>query len=278
MRDLRDATVLITGASRGLGVDMARAFCEAGCKIALAARSQTELAAVAETLGGGIVSRRVLAVPADVGDEAAREALVRAVEARLGSIDILVNNAGIECVCDFEEMPAEVIEQIIRVNVTGLVLLTRLVVPGMIQRRRGHILNIASVAGLMAVPHNAVYSASKHAVVGLSRSLRIELADHGIGVSALCPGFVEGGMFLRWGRRPPAFAGLVSAAAVAHAAVDCVRRNRGEVVVNPGLGKIADWFQAMAPDFSARMLGWTGVVDFLREQARRNARGGDSAE
>jgi short-subunit dehydrogenase len=166
------------------------------------------------------------------------------------------------------------LERIIRVNFLGLTFLTRLVVPSMIERRSGHVCNVASMAGLMPVPHNAVYSATKHAVVGLTRSLRLELADHGVEVSVVCPGFVRGGMFLQWGRMPPAAAGVVTPEEVARATVRTVRKNLGEVNVTKGLGRIGDWFQAAMPEISGRMMGMTGVIDFLREQARLNASSG----
>lgn len=273
LRSLEDRVVLVTGASRGLGVDIARAFAARGARLALAARSAEALEQVRdELLSSG---RRAIAVPCDVGDLDSSRALVRAVEEQLGPIDVLVNNAGIEEVCDFEGMTPERIEAIVRVNVLGLIWLSRLVVPSMIERGAGHIVNVASLAGLVAVPHNAVYSATKHAVVGVSRSLRLELADHGVGVSVVCPGFVKGGMFLEWGRKPPAMAGWVTSREVARATVRSVRRDQAEVVVTKGLGRIADWFQAVSPGLSGSMLRWSGMVGFLREQARLNGARGE---
>lgn len=269
MRPLTSKVVLITGASRGIGIDIAHAFANQKARLALAARSAGELEKVRAALQER--GAEAIAVPTDVADLDSLRALVVGVEESLGPVDVLVNNAGIEQVCDFEGMPLEDISSIVNVNVLGLIRLTRLVAPSMVERGSGHVVNMASVAGLIAVPHNAVYSASKHAVVGISRSLRVELADHGIGVSVVCPGFVEGGMFARWGRKAPALAGSVTTRQVADAVVDSVLRNRAEVVVNKGLGRIADWFEAIAPDLSARMMRRTGVVGFLREQARINA-------
>jgi short-subunit dehydrogenase len=260
--------VLLTGASRGLGVDMARAFGRRGARLALAARSRPELEGVREELEQEAIT--VAVVPADVSELASLERLLVATEEGLGPVDVLVNNAGIEQVYDFEAMSAEEIAAIIQVNVVGLAWLTRLVVPGMIERGRGHIVNIASLAGVVGVPHNAVYAASKHAVVGLSRSLRLELREHGIGVSVVCPGFVQGGMFLRHGRKPPALAGWVTSEAVARATVSAVVSDRGEVIVSKGLGRIGDWFQAMTPELGGRIMRWGGVEGFLREVAREN--------
>lgn len=269
MKTLEDRVVLITGASRGLGVDISAALAAHGARLALAARSADELEKVRASLEER--GARAIAVPADVSDLDSLRSLVGRVEAELGPIDVLVNNAGIEAVCDFESMPFEEIEAIIRVNVVGLLWLTRLVAPSMVQRRSGHIVNIASVAGITAVPHNTVYSGSKHAVVGISRSLRAELADHGVGVSVVCPGFVEGGMFLAWGRKPPKAAGIVTPQQVAAAVTKAILKNKAEIVVNPGLGKIADVSIAAAPDLTVSMMRRMGVVEFLREQAKINA-------
>jgi short-subunit dehydrogenase len=269
MKPLKDKVVLITGASRGLGVDMARAFAAQGAKLALAARSGSALEQVRSELASG--GAAVLPAPADVGDYESLQALVKEVEASLGPIDVLVNNAGIEDVYDFESTSPERMEEIVRVNVVGLMWLTRLVLPGMIERRAGHICNISSVAGVTPVPHNAVYSATKHAVVGLSRSLRIELAEHGIEVSVVCPGFVEGGMFLEWGREAPKVAGAVTPKKVADAVVRAVLDNKGETIVTRGLGKIADWMFPMAPEVSAKLMVRTGAAGFLRDQAKINS-------
>jgi short-subunit dehydrogenase len=253
---------------------MAKAFAAQGARLALAARSGSALEQVRSDLAGA--GTTVLAAPADVGDYESLQALVKEVESSLGPIEVLVNNAGIEDVFDFEATSPERIEEIIHVNVVGLMWLTRLVLPGMIERRAGHICNIASVAGVTPVPHNAVYSASKHAVVGLSRSLRIELAEHGIEVSVVCPGFVEGGMFLEWGREAPKVSGSVTPQKVADAVVRAVLENKGETMVTKGLGKIADWTFAMMPETSAKLMVRTGAAGFLRDQAKINAEKGRS--
>jgi short-subunit dehydrogenase len=269
MKPLRDRVVLITGASRGLGVDMARAFAKEGSKLALAARSGSELEKVRAELESK--GAKAVSVPTDVSDLASLRALVKETEASLGPIDVLVNNAGIEQVCDFETMDLESMEQILAVNVLGVVWLTRLVVPSMIARGSGHVCNIASLAGVTPVPHNTVYSTTKHAVYGFSRSLRMELADKGVEVSVVCPGFVEGGMFLQWGRPAPKVTGSVTSEQVADAVIKAVRNNKGEIIVTKGLGKIADVTFAAMPEIAAKVMKRTGASGFLEEQARINA-------
>lgn len=269
MRELKGRIVLVTGTSRGLGVDIARAFAAKGARLAIAARSAGELEQVRAELAAS--GAEVVAVPCDIGLLEECRKLVAEVERRLGPIDVLVNNAAVENVADFETTEPALLEHLLRVNVIGTAWLTRLVVPSMIARGSGHVSNIASLAGLVATPHNAAYSASKHAVVGLARSLRVELAEHGVEVSVVCPGFVRGGMFARWGRQAPKSVGSVSSAQVAEATVDAVVRNRGEVIVAPGLARISDWITAIAPDFAAAMMRRMGLAAYLREQARLKA-------
>lgn len=266
--ELRGKTVVLTGASRGLGVDMATGYARAGANLVLAARSAGELEktkAKVEEAGA-----QAVAVPTDVGDFASLEALVRSSKDAFGSIDVLVNNAGVEKVYDFEHMELQEITLIIDVNITGLITLTRLVVPEMIERRSGQVVNISSMAGLLPVPHNTVYSASKHAVVGFSHSLRLELADHNVGVSVVCPGFVDAGMFAEWGRKAPAAAGSVSPEDVAKATLKATVGNLPEVRVIPPLGRSGPVWNAISSRMYAGMVNRMGVTKFLRDQAALN--------
>lgn len=269
MKPPTDKVVLITGASRGLGVDMAKTFAARGARLALAARSGSELEKMRAELEAQ--GTKAIAVPADVSDLASLRALVKETEASLGPIDVLVNNAGLEDVTDFESTDLERIEQLISVNVLGLIWLTRLVVPSMIERRTGHVCNIASLAGMTPVPHNAVYAATKHAVVGLSCSLRMELAEHGVEVSVICPGFVEGGMFLEYGRPAPKVAPSVTSQQVADAVIKAVENNKGKIIVTKGLARIADVTFAAVPETAAKVMRRTGAAGFLDEQAKINA-------
>ncbi|MFY9587972.1 MAG: SDR family oxidoreductase [Actinomycetota bacterium] len=269
MRPLTDRVVLITGASRGLGVEMARRFAREGSRLALAARSGSDLEKVRAEMGER--GAKAIAVPADVSDLESLRAMLKEVESGLGPVDVLVNNAGIEDVFDFESTSPDRIEQIVQVNLIGPLWLTRLVLPSMIERRTGHICNISSLAGVTPVPHNAVYSSTKHGLVGMSRSLRMELEEHGVEVSVVCPGFVEGGMFEKWGRPALKSAGSVTMEQVADAVLKAVTENKGEIVVTKGLGKIADVTFAAMPEFAAKMMKRVGGAKFLQEQARINA-------
>lgn len=265
MWPLNDKVVVLTGASRGIGAELAKRFSALGARLVLAARSKDELEQVRESLGG-----EALVVPTDVSNIDSLRELVAAATERLGPIDVLVNNAGIEKIWDFEDFDLDEIDRILDVNLRGTIHLSRLVAPQMVGRRQGHIINIASMAGLMPVPHNTIYSTTKHGMVGFSRSLRLELADHNVSVSVVCPGFVQGGMFLVVGKKPPAMAGWVSVEKVVAAVERTLRKDLPEVNVNKGLGKIGDWFMAISPSLTGRMLNLTGVVPFYRQIAARD--------
>ena len=268
--DPKGKVVVITGASRGIGADLARGFAEAGARLALCARTTEQLEEVAGRARS--IGAEAVPVPADVEDARSLEAMVDLVERDLGPIDVLVNNAGVDKVWDFREIPIEDIEWIVRVNLTGLMTATRLVVPGMVERGSGHIVNMSSGAGLAPVPFASIYSATKHGVVGFSRSLRVELAEHGVGVSVVCPGFVLGdGMFAQHDLTPPRSAGSVSVRDVTDAVLSCVRKNKPEAVVAPLTNRLADVLVAMSPRAFAEGMRRTGVVDFYREWARINA-------
>ena len=269
MKPLTDKVVLLTGASRGLGVEMARRFADAGARLALAARSGSDLEKVRAQMEER--GAKAIAVPADVSDLESLRAMLKEVESGLGPVDVLVNNAGIEEVYDFESTSPDRIEQIVQVNLIGPLWLTRLVLPPMIERRTGHICNISSLAGVTPVPHNAVYSSTKHGLVGMSRSLRMELEEHGVEVSVVCPGFVEGGMFEKWGRPALKSAGSVTMEQVADAVLKAVTENKGETIVTKGLGKIADVTFAAVPEFAAKVMKRVGGAKFLQEQAKINA-------
>jgi short-subunit dehydrogenase len=272
MQQLKNKVVLVTGGSRGIGAEVARAFGRAGSRVAISARSEDELEKARLELEAG--GATCLAVPADVGHVDSLRRLVAEVERGFGPVDVLVNNAAApETILPFEEVSVDDVERTFRVNVVGMAWLTQLVIPGMIERASGHVVNMSSNAGLVGVPYNALYSATKHAIVGLSRSLRGELADKGIGVSVICPTFVQGGRieYNFDGKPPPKQAGTVTEAAVAKAVVDAVVHDRGEVVVSRALGKLSDVAQAVAPEFSAKMMRRLGVFDYFKLAAEKNA-------
>lgn len=186
--ELRGAVAVVTGASAGLGEATATEFARRGAKVVLAARRLDRLETLANRIerAGGIA----LAVKCDVTDHAQLDALPSVVAEAVGPCDILVNNAGIPGRGAFEDLDYEQIERVIRVNVLGVLFGTRAFLPGMLNRRRGHVVNVASLAGLFAAPGASVYSASKHAVVAFSESLDPTTKGQGVRVTSVNPGFV----------------------------------------------------------------------------------------
>jgi NAD(P)-dependent dehydrogenase (short-subunit alcohol dehydrogenase family) len=181
---------LITGASRGIGRATAVRLARAGAAIVLAARTEPDLSAVAEIIR--TLGMEALVVPTDVIDDQQLEALVDATLARFGHIDLLVNNAG-GGPPRTPVVKARIMdwEWTLRVNLWATMVLTKLVLPSMIERRSGAIVNICSLASLTGKTGEAVYAAAKFGVRGFSQSLFEEVREYGIKVSTLCPGYVD---------------------------------------------------------------------------------------
>jgi hypothetical protein len=177
------AAALITGASSGIGLELAKLCAAAGYDAILVARRQSELDALAGTLAREYgISPRVLA--ADLADPAARRAIFQSA----GTVDILINNAGFGLLGAFAETDWEIEERMIQVNVTALAHLTKLFLPGMIARRRGRILNVASTAAFAPGPFMAMYYATKAMVFSFSLAIAAELEGTGVTATVLCPG------------------------------------------------------------------------------------------
>lgn len=186
MRDtLAGKRAAVTGGGRGIGAAISRTLAAAGAEVTIMGRTISTLDQHAEALRSDGLSVKV--APVDVTDEISIEQAF----AKLGSIDILVNNAGIAHVAPFEKTAAGDWERLFRVNVLGAVLCSQQVLPKMIERKWGRIVNIASTAGLKGYTRLSAYTASKHALIGMTRALALETATTGVTINAVCPTYTE---------------------------------------------------------------------------------------
>lgn len=186
---IRDVHAFVTGGGRGIGAAIASALAEAGARVTIGGRDEESLAAHVDAIreAGG----RAASVRLDVADESSVEAAFESAVAESGDVGILVNNAGMAPGGGVAGVSVETWRRTLTVNLTGAFLCSRRVLPAMLERGRGRIVNIASIAGLRGVPHIAAYCASKHGLIGLTRSLALEVAKRGITVNAVCPGYTE---------------------------------------------------------------------------------------
>ncbi len=185
MQDLRGTNAVVTGASRGIGVFIARALADKGVNLSLAARSGDELEQVRNEIEAMGVT--AIATVCDVANADDRARLLARTEAELGPLDILVNNAAIDIVRRFHEAPDSDFVDTLRINLEAPILLTRAVVPGMLERDRGHVVNISSGAGKVGVPGESAYCSSKHGLVGFTHALRAEYEHTGVGFRWCAP-------------------------------------------------------------------------------------------
>lgn len=259
------ATILISGASSGIGEATARLFGRAGYRVVLAARREDRLRSIAEeiNLHGG----NAIPISADITQLADIQSLVETVLGESGSIDVLFNNAGLGRMDWLQKLdPLEDIQAQIQANLVGMIELTQTVLPRMIQEKRGHVINMASMAGFIGVPTYSVYAASKFGVRGFSEALRREVSIHRINVSVIYPGGVanefatKAQIKRKTGITTPSWLRL-SDEDVAKAVLGLVRKPRRTLII-PWQLRMAAWMNNLFPG----LLDWGIEKVFVKRE------------
>jgi NAD(P)-dependent dehydrogenase (short-subunit alcohol dehydrogenase family) len=258
-------SVAVTGAANGIGRAVADTFRRAGARVAIGDIDGEAAETLAGSLGHG-----ALGVQLDVTDRDAFDRFLDICEDRHGPLDVMVNNAGIDWIGPFHEEPDDVSRREIDVNLFGTIIGSRLALQRMLPRGRGHLVNVASGVGRVPLPGSAVYSATKHGVVGLTESLRLEYRESGLRFSVIQPAQVKTAMLD--GQAQPPMLAQVTAEDVAEAVLDAVRKNRFEVWVprNQAVtAKIGNILPRRAREAVLRALGVDRIAEKTDQTARR---------
>lgn len=279
MNNLRGKSAILTGASRGLGVYIAKAMAAEGINLVLAARSAEQLEETRRICEGAGV--RAVAVACDVSSPDELHRLVAAAEREFGAVDIVVNNAGIEYSDSLVHLSVEQIDELLRINLNAPIWLTKIVLPSMIQRGSGAIVNVASLAGKAPTPYNAIYAASKAGLIGFSESIGLEVDGTGVTVGVVCPGFVsDAGMWANaqaGGAKEPRLLRAVSPQKVAVAVVKAIR-GAPEVIVASGPMRPILALGQLAPGQKRSLTRRLGVLKAFRDHAETARMGADRPE
>lgn len=272
MEPLEGRTALVTGASRGLGRVIAVALAGEGMALGLAARTREKLEETASLVRERGVRAEVL--PADLSDREAIARLAAGAEERLGGVDLLVNNAGVTRPYPYHLREDGAVAGAVDVNLLAPMLLTRRLLGGMVERGRGHVVNMASLAGKAGPPYEAVYGATKAGLIGFTQSLRREYRGTGVSASVICPGYVTGtGMYADGmadaGTEAPSTAGRATPEGVARAVVDAVREDEPEVLVNSTPVRPLTVLSEASPRLGEWVARRLGLFDSFEESAER---------
>lgn len=258
------STVLLTGATGGLGHAIARALHDRGGELVLSGRRREVL----EPLAGELGAR---AIAADLTRTADLESLVE----QAGDVDILVANAALPGAARLERLSRAEVDRVLDVNLRAPIALTHALLPGMLERGRGHIVFISSTGGRAAAPGNPLYHATKFALRGLSGGLRIDLHGSGVGVSCVLPGFIrDAGLFAESGAKLPFGVGTRSPQDVGRAVVDVIERDRAQAEVASPFLRVGALLWGLAPDLAsgiARRMGSEQIAETF-EQGLRSKR------
>jgi short-subunit dehydrogenase len=276
VKELKGRNALVTGGSGGIGAQVARTLAGAGMNVALAGRRDEALASVADGLRS--VGVRAAAVPADLYERAQVEALVERAETALGPLDVLVNNAGVEQAGAFTRYEAHELTSMIELNLTAPLLLTHRVLPGMLERRRGHVVFISSMAGKLGPPYQVPYAAAKAGLIAITQSLRAEYLHAPVGFSVVCPGFVAGdGMYQRMAEQGMAsnrMMGTTRIERVGEQVLIAIRRDRAELIESGRPMRPLLALGQLAPQLGERIVERIGLTELFRRAAAARGRAG----
>jgi NAD(P)-dependent dehydrogenase (short-subunit alcohol dehydrogenase family) len=228
---LDSRVIAITGGARGIGLATAKALHAAGAKVAIGDLEAETVAAAAASVGSGVLGVRL-----DVTDESSFAAFLAAAERELGPLDVLINNAGIMPIGPYLDETVTTARRVVEINVVGYLTGMKLALPGMLERGRGHIVNLASVAGKAPVPGGCTYAASKAAVVSMTETMRVEYAGRGLSFTCVMPSFTATDLIL--GTKGTKFVPSVQPEAVAKAIVKAIARPQKDVYVPGSIGSI----------------------------------------
>ena len=266
-------TVVITGASRGIGAFIARDLAKEKATVVCISRSLQKLEKVCaeiNELGGKGIS-----IPFNISQVENLSVLVKQIEQQVSSIDILINNAGIELYRAFSDYTLAELQSVLSTNLLAAMELTRLILPSMLDRGKGQIVNMASTSGKKGAAYNSIYSSSKAGLVMWSDALRQELIGTGISVSTLCPGYVCGqGMTADSGVPIPSLAGISTPEAVTRATLKAIAKQQAEVIVNQDLiteitTKLLFASGQFSPRMSDRFYRWLGIAESNRLRIKK---------
>jgi NAD(P)-dependent dehydrogenase (short-subunit alcohol dehydrogenase family) len=260
-----DVPVAITGGAHGIGRAIALHFARAGARVAIGDLDRDAAQRLADEIGGGAIG-----VSLDVTDRDAFAAFLDAAERRHGPLGVMVNNAGVDWVGPFHEEPDQISRRELDINLMGTILGTRLALQRMLPRRQGHVVNVASGVGRVPLPGSAVYSASKHGIVGLTESLRMEYRHSGVRFSVVQPSQVETAMID--GQPRPRLLPVVAPEDVAEAVLVAVRKNKFEVWVPASQAvsvKLGNLLPRRAREAVMRFLGVGRIAGEADPAARR---------
>jgi len=259
-------TVLLTGATGGLGSFIARTFRDLKTKLALTAHPGTNLEEMRKTVEER--GTQVIAISSDLRNPSLRRELLQQIKRELGPVNILINCAGIEFTSNYHDLSEENICDVLKVNLEAPMILSRLLLPDMLERKRGHIVNISSLAGKAGPAFQEPYSASKAGLIAFTSSLRGTYRQSGVSASVVVPGFVEAGIYAKLKERTgcvaPALLGASPPESVARAVVRAIESDLPEVIVNPLPVRPLFAFMAMFPSAGEWVARQTGANEFFR--------------